>query len=70
MKWINKILDIINSFPMRWKITFMGFIVVSISGYYFLDRILDYNEAVNLDKPKREIVKTIRLDSLTIQKAR
>jgi len=49
---------------------FMGFIVVSISGYYFLDRVLDYKEAISYDKPKREIVKTMRLDSLTIQRAR
>ena len=70
MKWLGKILDIISSFPMKWKIMFMGFIVVSISGYYFLDRVLDYKEAISYDKPKREIVKTMRVDSLTIQRAR
>ena len=70
MKWLGKILDIISSFPMRWRIAFTAFIIISISGYYFLDRILDYREAISYDKPKRKIVKTIRVEPLTIQKAR
>mgnify|MGYP003466135590 FL=1 len=55
MEWVSYILKLVGSLPVKAKVGATFIIIVLVAGYFYLDRFLDYREAVDLNQPKRVI---------------
>ena len=55
MEWVSNILKLVASLPVKAKVGATFIIIILVAGYFYLDRFLDYREAVDLNRPKLDI---------------
>ncbi len=58
MKWLRETFaELAKKVSPKHAFILLVMCIICTSGYFILDRILDYKEAIDLDKPKRVIEK-------------